>query len=221
MAFYIPNGETGFGNNGPNSCTASYPNRSPYNVSWYGGNLSPFVMTQRATWYAYDVDNALGVGATISVEEDHKPDYQLTSIVYVQSDFNTYYRFDPSTWELENVPLSSYAGSYPSPAGNSSVPIIASTADGSYAIGIIAESSAQPSQESHYYYLGYNSDPETYFPLNTLQVSYSGHATTLNASGTPALTAGTSLHYRTFYVFGNLDWVKWGISRIYQLQGSY
>lgn len=213
MAFYIPNGLTGFG-----GCTASYPNRSPYNVTWSsGGNLSPFRMTQEATWRAYDVNNVLGVGATIDIEETHKPDYKLAGIVYLQPDLNTYYRFDPVAQSLQNVPLSSYTGSYPSPAGNSSVPIIASTADGSYAMGIISEPNAQGSQESHYYYLGYNDpaqNPSYPFRLNTLQVTYTGQRST-------NLTAGTQLKYRVFYVFGNLDWVKYGIRRIWEWQRSY
>ena len=215
MAFYIPNGWHGFG-----GCHASYPNRSPYNVSWYGGNLSPFIMTQRGTWSAYDVPNVLGVGGTITAaEDDHKPDYGLTSIVYLQPEFDTYFRFDPATWHMEHVPLSSYAGTYPSGAGSSNVPIIASTADGHYAMGIIAERSGQWWQESHGYYLGY-SDGSQYHALNTLQVSYSGHHH--DAYGNSAnLAPGTTLSFRTFYVFGNLDWVKWGISRIYQHQGYY
>ncbi|MDQ6624460.1 MAG: hypothetical protein M3Y86_13380 [Verrucomicrobiota bacterium] len=134
MAFYVPAGETGFG-----GCVASYPNRSPYNVT-YNGNLSPFIVEQTATFGCQTstagwISNVLNIeGKVIVSEENHPAPYQLKSIVYMQNDFDTYYKYDPATDYAEPLSLSSYTGPYPSPVGSSSTPIIVSTPDGAYAL---------------------------------------------------------------------------------------
>lgn len=205
-AFYVPAGER----SDYDGCTPSYPAGLPYDQ-----NLSPY-MIRKTVKVGRDsnplnLDNIVTISTNITVENpERSTNFDAVLIAYLQEQFNTFYKYDPVSGLTEKVDLNTYATN--PGIGVSTKPIIISTADGRYAMGLFVPPALNMvNQETPLYYLGYSSgnNPSYPFQNQTLQVTY--YAKNIEPG---------ELQYKSYWAVGNLERVKNTLTTLYNSLGK-
>lgn len=202
MAFYIPTGSRSEWD----GCTPNYPAGSPYNLG-----LSPYLVTKTVKvgvrTETGTLQNVITFDATVNVESpETSSNYDAVLIAYLQDDFNTYFKFNPATGVAQYITLQQISAN-PN-VGTSSDPVIISTGNGSYAIGIYSPRLLNTQfNESRIYYLGYSPGTGTY-PHRNYTLQTTNYASNIQPG---------ALYYKNYFAVGNLERVKSTLRELYRL----
>ena len=185
------------------------------NPPWRGGYavnekaLSDFILEKTVTIGYANMPNVIEYVSTITIPDNLglTIEYFILSnpAIYLPTDFSSFYRYDPSTNTLIDMPNPAY--------GYSTIPAIAATPNGDYAMGLYTAeipSNGFPDNEQ-FIYTGYE----------VIDWSDFGNVMLLNArmpktNDNLPFTSG-KYTYRSFLIVGRIEDVKSSMTQIYNM----
>ena len=155
-------------------------------------NLSNHILTKQVTIGYSGISNAIEFLVTYHVPDHHTSATFESLTGYLTQDFSSFWTFDPATQTLHTLSVG---------PGEQPVPVILSTADSQYAMGIYSPDLPQPSPWNHMGYGRFN-----FFAHNTMK---------WNAVFRRYDTPAGDYSFRLYVLVGSLSDVTVGMTSVY------